>query len=313
MDWIFLLNVIWLLLLGVAVLYWIGSFTDYLQTVVGLLGLGGIFAWAAFFLNLIREERKKEWQSMLDDLLRRKVMSLALLACTGIVVVARLNVGCIVVDSRRDTADRWIEIRPAGSRTPSHSADVFARLNAKFPVCAGFAGRDYEIDVEGLPMMVRHIRPFPRTWLRSPGDFLHRSIVLVRPSPKVSLYYSAESDAHHMLSIRIDDNEVGEIPFRGRTVWIGSGKPLHIPSLLQDKWRTELAADNHALASALPLWLEADVYPNDRIGALKAGQRLKVTVSAPGAAKAFAEGADFVRMCNGEEDFPQVLYLEQSQ
>ena len=58
----FLLNLILLLGLGVSALYWIGYHTELIGVVGGLLGLGGVFAWVAFLLNIVREDRKKELQ-----------------------------------------------------------------------------------------------------------------------------------------------------------------------------------------------------------------------------------------------------------
>jgi len=311
-DPVFLLNLAWILALGVAVLYWIGSFTDYLATVVGVLGLGGIFTWTAFFLNMVREERKKELQSTLDDLLQLKGMSLFLLMVTVALLLVAWNLGCVIVDSRRDTLDRWIQVHPVGGQPPSRSTDLSVRAYTKFVVRTGFRGRDYVIDMEGLPQMVRHVRPHSHFHVKVPGDLLRCSMVLVQPSPEVA-EYSAEPDVTHTLSVRIDGNDMGEIPFHGQTVWIGSGKSLYVPSRLQDRWRIELAANPGVPASTLFSWLEPDVYPSEKVRELKTGQKLEVTVQAPGAARPFARGAGVVAACRREEDFPQVLYLERVQ
>lgn len=310
-DPFFLLNFAWIIVLGAGVLYWIGSFTGHLETAVGLLGLGGIFAWVAFFLNLVQEERKKELQLMLDSLLKLKTISLILVFCTGMLVMIAWNLGCIITDSSRDTLDRSIEIRPEDNNKTSYSTNLWPRVKAKFPVCTGFRGRDYEIDVEGLPLMLRTVRPFSRVRVKVPGDFLRCNVVLVHPSIQLtgssSKVVGKDGLAKHMFAVRLDGVDMGDIPFHGQTVWIGSGKALHIPTSVKDRWRIEIAANENAPASTLLHWFEPSFYK--KISKLKAKQKLEIFVKTADG-KVFASASDTVKQCDSEDKFPQILPIK---
>ncbi len=311
---LFYVNFFWIIALGVVMLYWIGSFTDQLKTAVGLLGLGGIFAWMAFFFNLVREERKKELQLMLDDFLKLPIGTLFLAIITGILAMIALNVGCIITDSSRDTLDRLVEIRQADSNDSSYARNLWPRLNAKFPIFTGLRGRDYEIDAEGLPLMVRRVGPLRRVRVKVPGDFLRCNVVLVRPSVRLTKASSESVDdrgrAKHVLEVRLDGNDMGEMPFYGQTVWIGSGKPLHIPRWLEESWRLKLAADKNAPASTLLHWLDPNCYY--MIPQLKATQELEVTVRPRDSNDTFAYTPRpvAVKDLNRQEDFPQIVLLD---
>lgn len=307
-DW-FCVNFAWMIIIGVLTLFWIGRFTDYLETVIGLLGLGGIFAWAAFLFNVLSESRKKELQSSFEGFVKHKRTSLALVVCTAVLVLIGWNTGCITADSGRDTLDRHIEIRRQGSTKPSRAGNLSQNIERKFPVLTGFRGRTYEIDVEGLPVIEELVRPFSRVRLKVPGDFRRRSVVLVRPGGGLSAY-SSDPGSDHQLVVRLDDDPPREMPFHGHTVWIGSGKKLDIPTSLKEKWRIEIAADNNADESTLVRWLQPAVF--DEIRQLEAGKIIEISVKATGRENPFAH-ADPVKVlpCEGREDFPQVIDIEQ--
>jgi hypothetical protein len=107
----FFLNLALLIGLGVSVLYWIGCHTELLGVVGGLLGLGGAFAWVAFLLNIVREERKKESQIWFDHVMTSKVTTCILLAMALVLSGIGGMFGSVRIDSSREATDRFIEIR----------------------------------------------------------------------------------------------------------------------------------------------------------------------------------------------------------
>ena len=120
---LFCMNFFWVIAIGVGWLCWIGSYTDYLKPVVSLLGLGGIFAWVAFFFDIIREERKDQLRMKFEKLLELKWTCVALAIVTIVSLLLTSLFGNITIDSGRDTLDRYVEIRrtsrPGSSLTSS--------------------------------------------------------------------------------------------------------------------------------------------------------------------------------------------------
>src|SRR5437867_7192741 len=53
--WLYFINLVLWIGFGVGLSGWCLYYTEYLPQVAGLLGLGGLFAWMAFVLNLISE------------------------------------------------------------------------------------------------------------------------------------------------------------------------------------------------------------------------------------------------------------------
>ena len=117
-------NFIWVGILGVLILFGIGRYTDYLETVIGLLGLGGIFAWVAFLFNVISESRKNTMQRAFENFLNHPWTSIVLFIVTMGVLLLAANMTCIIVDSGRDTIDRHVEIRRADSNEPVYAVNI---------------------------------------------------------------------------------------------------------------------------------------------------------------------------------------------
>jgi hypothetical protein len=59
---IFYVNLLAILLFGVANSAWLLRFTDYFEVVGGLLALGGLFSWLAFVVKVLPDDRLKAIQ-----------------------------------------------------------------------------------------------------------------------------------------------------------------------------------------------------------------------------------------------------------
>jgi hypothetical protein len=309
---LFYLNLAWMILLGVALLWWIGSFTNYLETVIGFLSLGGIFAWVAFLSNIIREQRKKHLRLVFEGCLKRKRSSMILGALTGLGLIFAFCIGGITADSGRDKMDREIVIHLTSSKTVARTKTLSSRMRSKFPVFTGFRGRKYDIDVEGLPLITKEIQPFSQFHLKVPRDLRLQNVILLRPS--VQLAGSVDNSGDYTLEVRLNDQDPNEMDFSGHSVWIGTGKKLDIPAAIKDRWRAELEYASGAPVSTLLSWLDPEVF--EKIPVLKKDvKRIEVKVwHSNNRDKPFALAPpESVRDCESEEDFPQVIHIKTKQ
>ncbi|MFC1763512.1 hypothetical protein ACFL6U_15720 [Planctomycetota bacterium] len=305
---LFYCHLLWLIVLGVTTLYWLGVYTDWLQTVIGLLGLGGIFAWIAFLSKIISDARKTQLQQAFDKFLSHKWMGLVLVVLTVFMAFIAGNFGCLIADSGRDSLGHHLEIRQPGNTQPCRSRSLQPSLVQPFLLYTGLRGRTYEIDIKGLPLRVQRVHPLSRIRLRVPGDFFRGCVLLIRPGQRLSSY-SSEPDAEHELMVRIDDSEPQSMSFRGHSIWIGSDKTLAIPAHLRQNWHIEVGADTNTNTSTLLRWLQPDVFKT--IPVLKAGQEVEIAVIAKGAEEPFVRlPPATIQPCDGQENFPTIFDIE---
>jgi hypothetical protein len=322
-DWFFL-NLIWLIVLGVAVLFWISLFTNWLAVVIAALGFGGVLAWIPFLGHLIGEDRKKQSQRCFESFLKSRITSLGLIAVTVALVVVGSNLGCFVIDARADDATRKLVIRRSDPsqhqqgpvRLSARVHHVASRSVSNFLVWTGVWGRRYEIDADGLPLIQRVVCPWRRQHLTTPADFLWQSVILVRADPSFS-QTSANPLMDYTATIQLTGQDAKEVDFDGRALWIGCREGVTVPAPLQEKWRYELVSWLAAQQSNLPsscvepilaLWLAPATVGG--VSELKPGQQLTITVHAKGRKSSLAEGSAVIRPCLSAEDFPQVIYLK---
>lgn len=300
---LFYVNLAWLIILLMGVSCWFHSYTDHVKLVGSFLGLGGIGVFSTWILD----RRKKHLKVIFDANMQLKRSSLVLAVCTGLLLITALNYGGIATDSSLDTRDREIAIRSAGSKSATCRTILSLGQKNKFAVFTGFGGRDYEIDVDGLPAIEKHLKPLSRLHLRVPGDLRRQNVVLLRPSAQLSM--SVKDSSSYILEVRLDDDDPIPRPYRGRTVWIGTRKNLDIPAALREKWRMEIKSIPDAPVSTLQGWLDPEVL--EEIPELKKDvKRIKVSVRHLDSSEPFAWGADIVQQIDSEEKFPQVIHLK---
>lgn len=320
----FFVNLFGLILIGLIVLVWIGLFTNYLDTVVALLGLGGILTWIAFLGKVVREERKKQLGMFLENTLMRQRTSVVLIVVMAVLIVLSLNIGCIVVDASGDTTARVVVVSPATRATQGNSgnaATIWKKRLApgsklKLPVFTGPLGRTCRVMAEGLPGVERRVRPLRRSWLDVPGSFSFENLILVRPSSVVS-QTSAKAGFNHEAVVTVGDNEpVVMPPYKGRSFWIGCRREVAVPEALREKWRLDLVAallkrNNEVHASRvegiLARWFTPEAV--DPVPSLLPDQTVSVVVRTRGTNELFAAASAQVGR-SPEENLPQVMYLE---
>jgi hypothetical protein len=337
----FFVNLFGLILIGLIVLVWIGLFTNYLDTVVALLGLGGILTWIAFLGKVVREERKKQLGMFLENTLMRQRTSVILIVVTALLIVLSLNIGCVVTDASGDTTARVVVVSPATRATRESSgnaATIWKKRLApgtklKLPVLTGPLGRTCRVMAEGLPGVERRVRPLRRSWLDVPGSFSFQNQILVRPSRVVS-QTSAKAGHDHEVVVKVGSNEPVVMPYDGRAFWIGCRRSVAVPEALRERWRLDLLtallkkdSDVHRSRTTaegpisyvsselrpsgaeivLARWFNAEAV--DPIPNLVTDQEVCVVVQNRRNGEPFATASGQVGLRH-EEGLPQVLHLE---
>ena len=305
----FMLNLGLLLGLGVSVLYWIGYHTELIGVVGGLLGLGGVLAWVAFLFNIVREERKIELQLWFDGILSKKWMVLPFLVMALVLAGVGSMFGSVRIDARREVTDRFVEIRDTQSGNPRVlRAEVLpARSMRTFPFFAGWSGRKYEVRVVKLPVLEVKATQYHRETIVSPDGFLRRNIVLIRPTTELS-QTARKAETQFDLTFKIGENGPETLAnFRGESVWIGCDYKVAIPTILRERWRLLLAAQNPPVPEARMLpWLSPRALGERRT--LAPGDRIKISLGHPGE-KPYIETNAIVEECGRPDCFPQEVIL----
>jgi len=316
----FFRNFVWAVILGVLVLFGIGRYTDYLETIIGLLGLGGIFAWVAVLFKVISEPRRRAWQRAFEDHLKSRKATVVLCIFTAVVVLLGANITCIIIDSGRDTIDRHVEIRRFGSGKAWHAANLSPDAESRFLVLPSFLGHEYEINAEGLPTVQRTLRPLVRTRVRIPQDPRRCCVALIRPGKDTSDSAADKTMLRSLVVRRIDqsasadanDNEATVKPYEGNTVWVGSRRKLDIPRSWKERWRLETTTNGRIDSALLMRWLDPTLAPG--IPKLEPKEMIEVAIMNTG-----VNPPELVRKwgpfeilpCRSQDDFPQIIHIGQ--
>lgn len=247
-------NLSLLVLLGVAISAWILAYTDWFPVVGGLLGLGGLFAWIAFVSGLLTNERKEQLQERFDTLvLQRDGTWIGVLVVGLLFVLWASRHGTIVLRSHSDERDRTVKIVPVAKGGQGKGRVYQGHIDPysiqKYLVLTGWSRASYRVKLSGLPSATAEVGPMGWEPLASPGSFLERPIVLIRPTAEVSanaerfpmtLKVSRKvSSGWEVWTIPAESNR-GEVVYRGEAVWFGCEPEVEIPERFVNRWRLEL-------------------------------------------------------------------------
>ncbi|MEM7003345.1 MAG: hypothetical protein AAF529_21335 [Pseudomonadota bacterium] len=257
-------NLLIILTIGVAALWWLLLFTDYFELVGGLLGLGGVFAWVAFAGNIILDERKATMRESFDRVFlqsRWATILLPLLAVT-LFLTFPVSMGSLVLQPVGNPAHSTMQIY----RLDNNGAVVLPPLIdriiepsavTKVPLNVGwFDQRSFRIKLGGLPAANASLAWFERKEIRVPDHFEQRTIVVIRPHPGDS---SRAAALNATLTVRINEREYTLPNYRGQAVWVGNGEDVPIDQRIQLAWRSALPtigiADRLGIDTAFTRWL----------------------------------------------------------
>lgn len=230
--------------LGVLISVWILLYTDWFPVVGGLLGLGGVFAWAAFLSGLLTDDRKRDLQEGFERavLASRTTWKVSLLLGAAFLISSSMF-GSIILDATSEENARLVSLIPSGSA--KGLADDLDRLAArgaqKHLAFCGWRSRKYIVKVSGLAPVLTTITPFSRTRLHLPSDFRAHPLLLVRLSPTLG---ADAAQGVFNLTVKRGGAIIGVIDhrqYRGESVWIGCDIDVPIPERLVNQWRVDLA------------------------------------------------------------------------
>ena len=306
-------NLSLLVFFGVGLSGWCYYYTDYFPEVVGLLGLGGLFAWLAFLSNLVSEFRKGQLQSWFEEaVLDRHHTWLGLGLLALLFCLWATGRGTLELASMRDDIDRAVEIRsydPARSGWGGIELEkaLASRTHGKYLLPVVWGGeRNYRVKVSSLPAQTVKVQAWHKTLLAVPTSFLRRPVLLVRPSPVLSASLENAPGQLIVLRNRAPELIAKEDPYKGEAIWLGCDSDVALPAHLLDRWRLEMAAGSIPEV-AMFRWLHP-ISPAQEIE-LNPGEEVRISLRRSDGGEV-ASAVARIRPVNRPQDFPQEVKLD---
>jgi hypothetical protein len=235
---LYLANLFALVTTGVLVSGWLLYYTESFEVVGGLLGLGGLFAWAAFVVGLLTDDSKEKLQAAFENgvLLRWRTMFLCFLVLIGVGVLT-FSSATLVLDAEAEDADRMVSVSfgdadAASSRVAAHSV-------RRMWMFTGFGTTPLRVKMDGLPGLNATVQPPFRTNLTVPTAFEGRPLLLVRTTPFQSGSL-ARAPGDFELHVSLEGKSEMLPAYGGQTVWIGAEDDVPIPTKVLQRWREAL-------------------------------------------------------------------------
>ena len=252
--WYFL-NFFAIIAWGVLCLVWLGKHTDFLPLVGNLLGLGGIFAWIAFFMGVVKDERKDQLRDILDKYLsRRATFFWIFFAYIFLFTWANLH-GSLRLETRNSGQTHHLRLEPDPGRAREVSLSAGTVRRALF-----FAGKGHkfvDVKVPGLPRGRFNVDSFKSTKIIIPHH-LYRPVILLRPDDQLTRH--AFDNA---LTISIEfkrggasdwETLVENIPYLGTSLWLGCDDDVAVPRSVARDWKFMLHAKADKRDLVLARW-----------------------------------------------------------
>jgi hypothetical protein len=270
------LNLMALVVLGVAASAWLLYYTDIFPEVAGLLGLGGTFAWLGFIFKLLKDKRIADLQNWTDTTVfssARTTLVLSLLS--PVLVTMACFRGGIQIEPFQESLEHSVQIHRVG--------DASSELMHLPPTgqlrwngwTRWWSPTTVVLKVSGYPEAKFDVHPWERRQVYVPSSLL-RPVVLLRPSVDL---IDAVRGTSVTLELRIKEN--GKLvaqpaaPFDGHAVWVGADADIFVPAETEARWRQELAdkkSEQH-----LEFWFPP-LAPSQFNVALKSGQQVQAVL-----------------------------------
>ncbi len=253
---LFVRNVALLIVAGVAISWWLLEFTDVFPAVGGFFGLAGIFAWIAFLGNLVKDDRKKQLQDVLET---RFLLSTTTTAVTMVVFVlfgcwVALH-GALILIAPGDGTKRVLEIRDDAATL--ETIELAPGETVKVPFWIRQRRRSLVVKTAGLPELGVTIPRAGRAKIVIPQSFQDQPVVF-------ALGFSREEDLASLgpsPSLRAQIRrghgvwqEYGRLApgaYAAESVWIGASPDTELPPSLRERQKTQ--AQPKALGAEQPL------------------------------------------------------------
>jgi hypothetical protein len=303
-----------LILLGVSICAWFFFYTDLFPEVVGLLGLGGLFAWIAFLSNLLSKERKEELQNRFDEGVLCRHRTLAGMGLVAVVFLGTVSFrGALVVSTVRDDKDRTIAIRSLGrdgqwTQEEVKEEHLAPRSKHIYSLPTPLWGRrQFQVKVSGLPAQVVEVLAWNRNPKSVPGDFTfgQQPILLVHPAPGPNAHVFFEPPTRSgKLQLFQSGTLIAQLePYRGENVWVGGDADTAIPEWMTNRWKVALEALNIGPAHLARWEPTRSLAPALQV---RAGAGLEIRFILP-------SGEMLSKSVNVEPPYPQEVVIDEQQ
>jgi hypothetical protein len=238
------------ILSGVAISAWVLSYTDFFPQVATLLGLGGLFAWIAFISQVVTAETKVQIQRAIEvHVLSQPSFGVIVAVMLGLFGVWAAHRGSLVVSTLHDTRDRTVEIRALDSngqwsRVMVEDQQLPARSRLQWSLPAPFSGSlTYRVKVSGLPTEIFPVTARGHRRVNVPFSFSFSDHPALLLHAKAILAVEAERQLATLVVRAAGGRELGSVPFRGQSVWVGCDADVEIPESILARWRVDLGPD----------------------------------------------------------------------
>lgn len=296
----FVRNLVLLLVVGVGILAWVLSYTDWFPAIGGVLALGGALSWLAFVSRLLKEDRLKQLQDWADRAIFDNPRTQWRVVIVGtFAAVAACFVGTLELRSELGASvPRNVAIHRGD---PSNATRDVLNGTLRVPrLTAWWAPSLVQVKLSGYPEVEAVVTPWSHTTLVAPEQFL-RPVVVLKPDKDL---LDMLVNNPMTLSLRLASRPASEYRldgYHGEAVWVGCDEDVDVPAQVLDSWKTELTTRGQA--QHLHLWSHPLVVPNGP-QTLGPGDQLTVRVLS-GPTRVFASADPKVRAVRTRRDFPQ--------
>jgi hypothetical protein len=297
---LFLKSLLLLLAFGVAGLGWLLLYTDWYESVGGILALGGALSWLAFVSRVMKKERLEQLQDWADAAIfnnPRTPWVVSALLAGG--VVAACFVGTLELRSGSGALlERAVSVRRPGGETTAG-----LRGSVRLPLfTTWWSPARVRVKISGYPEADATVMPWSRTTLVAPDHFL-RPVVVLRPDKDLldKLVNNPKTLVVEQTSSSGPPKTARLVGYHGQAVWVGCDEDVDVPDSVLETWKSELAARDQS--AMLSLWSHPLALPEGP-EALKQGDRLVAKILS-GGERRYADAEIVVRSVRTARDFPQ--------
>jgi hypothetical protein len=266
-------NLLLLIAFGVLFCAWLLHYSDWFETVGGLLALGGAFSWLAFVSRALPEDAVKQMQQKSAELLQGKSATRAILIIATALVSIASFVGSVSVEPGQEGFGHYLYIYPQDGK-PDEPLGLSSTQPTRFvrPAFPIF-GWSRRIKVPGLASKLISFHPWWLSTIYIPHSF-DRRVYLVRPNADASFAFK-NNLATIRLSITGSVNRMIEITrYGGHSFWLNCAPDVIIPPPAQVEILNAIPADKAETLKQLWLvprrpvglyWDDLDLREGDKI------------------------------------------------
>ena len=230
-------------------------YTDWFETIGGLLALGGVFSWFAFVSKLLPDDVLKQLQWRTVRFFEKTWVTTAIVGCAAVCLVLSFAVGSVRVEFRQDNFSHYVYVYPEGGAPDGTEPLALSASGSTHLVrwAAPFWGTTARIKLPGLASKRVTFTPW---WLNSVyvPHFFDRKIYLFRPS-SVLTKFVIRTPVRMRISILRNGTPIwsDDILYEGASYWINCTDDVQIPLSQQMEMLSDIPSE--AASQYRALWL----------------------------------------------------------